>query len=91
MKRHLKSHMGIKDYACTECGNAYSEKRARDNHYSIVHLGVKNFPCDHCGKLFGRYNSLTAHMKTTHGIGNPTSSNPTAQVININLVLINYH
>ena len=83
--------MGIKDYACTECGNAYSEKRARDTHYSIVHLGVKNFPCDHCGKLFGRYNSLTAHMKTTHGIGNPTSSNPTAQVRNINLVLINYY
>ena len=37
LKRLLKSHMGIKDYACTECGNAYSEKRARDNHYNIVH------------------------------------------------------
>ena len=91
LKRHLKSHMGIKDYACTECGKAYSEKRARDNHYNIVHLGVKNFPCDHCGKLFGRYNSLTAHMKTTHSIGNPTSSNPTAQVGIIEPVFINYH
>ena len=40
LKRLLKSHMGIEDYACTDCGIACSEKRARDNHYNIVHLGV---------------------------------------------------
>ena len=66
LKRHLKSHMGIKDYACTECGKAYSEKRARDNHYNIVHLGVKNFPCDHCGKLFGRSSALHVHITKIH-------------------------
>ena len=66
LKRHLKSHMGIKDYACTECGNAYSEKRARDNHYNIVHLGVKNFPCEQCGKMFGRSSALHVHMTKIH-------------------------
>ena len=66
MKRHLKSHMGIKDFVCSECGNAYSEKRARDNHYNIVHLGVKNFPCDQCGKMFGRSSALHVHMTKIH-------------------------
>ena len=66
LKRLLKSHMGIKDYACTECGNAYSEKRARDNHYNIVHLGVKNFPCEQCGKMFGRSSALHVHMTKIH-------------------------
>ena len=66
LKRHMKSHMGIKDFECSECGNAYAEKRARDNHYKIVHLGIKNFPCDQCGKLFGRSTALHVHMTKIH-------------------------
>ena len=74
LSRHLKSHMGIKDYVCSECGKAFTEKRYRDDHYNTKHLGLKNYPCEHCGKPFASYNSLSAHMKNIHGtVPNPNS------------------
>ena len=66
LKRHLKSHMGIKDFPCSECRNACSKKRARDNHFNIVHLEVNNFPCAQCGKMFGRSSANHVHMTKIH-------------------------
>ena len=82
MSRHLKSHMGIKDYVCSECGKAFTEKRYRVDHYNTAHLGLKNYPCEHCGKSFASYNSLSAHIKRIHGTAsNPKSKgSPQAQV-----------
>ena len=64
--------MGIKDHVCSECGQAFTEKRYRDDHYNVKHLGLKTHPCEQCGKLFGSYNSLSAHKKSIHG----TAPNP---------------
>ena len=66
LKRHLKSYMGIKDFPCSECRNACSKKRARDNHFNIVHLEVNNFPCAQCGKMFGRSSANHVHMTKIH-------------------------
>ena len=74
--RHRKTHMGIKNHICSECGQAFTEKRYMDDHYNVKHLGLKNYPCEHCGKLFGSHNSLANHKKSIHGTGpSPQSSN----------------
>merc|ERR1712037_530804 len=67
LKRHLKSHAGIKDFVCGSCGKAYGSKRAMDLHISVVHLGEKNFPCKECGKSFGRHTTLRVHMLSHTG------------------------
>ena len=85
LSRHLKSHMGIKDYVCSECGKAFTEKRYRDDHYNTKHLGLMNYPCEHCGKPFGRYNTLFAHMKQVHGTTPPSRSKRLPQVKPIKL------
>ena len=83
LSRHLKSHMGIKDYVCSECGKAYTEKRYRDDHYNTVHLGLKNYPCEHCGKSFASYNSLSAHIKNVHGIAPKPKSTTSPQAAKV--------
>ena len=87
LSRHLKSHMGIKDYVCSECGKAFTEKRYRDDHYNMVHLGLMNYPCEHCGKPFGRYNTLFAHMKQVHGKTPPSRSKRLPQVRTIKVFI----
>ena len=79
--RHRKTHMGIKNHICSECGQAFTEKRYMDDHYNVKHLGLKNYPCEHCGKLFGSHNSLANHKKSIHGTG------PSAQSSNVSKII----
>ena len=89
--RHRKTHMGIKNHICSECGQAFTEKRYMDDHYNVKHLGLKNYPCEHCGKLFGSHNSLANHKKSIHGIGpSPQSSNVSKIISWLNFVEYGY-
>ena len=65
MSRPLKYHLGFKDYVCSDCGKAFTEKIYRDNHYNMAHLGLKNYTCEHCRKPFASYNSLSSHVVGT--------------------------
>ena len=54
LKQHLKSHLGIKDNKCDQCGKLYSSDRSLQQHITRVHLGQREFECELCEKTFTR-------------------------------------
>jgi len=69
LERHIKSHLGIKDFQCIDCGKLFSEEWNLRQHVEIVHLHSNEvFPCNICGKEFKYKTSLHTHNKTHLGI-----------------------
>ena len=64
LKRHLKSHLGIKDNKCDQCGKLYSSDRSLQQHITRVHLGQREFECELCEKTFTRIASLKVNNLT---------------------------
>jgi len=64
LQRHLKAHLGIKDFQCVDCGKQYSSERSLQQHVAIVHHGQRGFECQECGKSFTRVTSLRVHRLT---------------------------
>ena len=46
------SALNHKDYKCTSCGKAFSQKRSLNGHILTVHEGGQDHKCDKCDKSF---------------------------------------
>ncbi|XP_051809150.1 zinc finger protein 599-like [Acanthochromis polyacanthus] len=66
MKRHQKTHTGVKPYACNFCGKRFCQISSLKYHIRI-HTGEKPHSCDTCGKSFRRGDALTVHKRTHTG------------------------
>ena len=59
MKRHVKSHQGIKDQKCHMCGMLLSDKSALKRHMKFPH-----FSCGRCGMGFSRKYVFRNHYRS---------------------------
>lgn len=50
LKKHILSHIGLKNYECQEHGRRFSHKSSPNAH-TLTHTGVRNFKCQECGKM----------------------------------------
>ena len=66
LKTHLTVHTGEKLYRCTECGQAFSQKRSLTVHVR-KHTGEKPYQCDRCDSRFYEQTALTKHKRTHTG------------------------
>lgn len=69
LRRHMKSHMGIKDFHCSICGKSFAANRNLQQHIDIIHekAGERPFACEECGKTFTRSNALKHHTLLHNG------------------------
>ena len=65
LNRHLKSHLGIKDYSCDVCGEKFVD-RTRLKQHKWIHLNHKSFKCNLCEKEFRHKSHLQAHNASFH-------------------------
>ncbi|KAH8116283.1 hypothetical protein DFH11DRAFT_1199730 [Phellopilus nigrolimitatus] len=66
--RHLQAHTGHRPFACTVCGQHFSEAATLQQHMRR-HTQEKPFICDFpsCGKAFAITGALTIHKRTHNG------------------------
>lgn len=60
----MRTHTGVKPYACNVCNRAFSKKSYLRLHLRI-HSGEKPYTCEYCNKNFARANTLSRHL-TVH-------------------------
>ncbi|CAL8114636.1 unnamed protein product [Orchesella dallaii] len=58
--RHIKSHIGEKDFWCEICGEEFTRTRLLKDH-KIVHDKDKKLKCPTCSKGFNHYSSFDRH------------------------------
>ncbi|XP_038105377.1 zinc finger protein 16-like [Culex quinquefasciatus] len=66
LRRHHKSvHLGLKRFACPECGRQFAQKTHLQQH-AAVHVEEATVPCELCGKLFKTDFIRRMHVNTEH-------------------------
>lgn len=55
-------HEGILNYTCSECGEAFPTRSARDVHHRL-HTGDTPYKCDYCEKAYRAKNTLARHVE----------------------------
>ncbi|KAJ8984888.1 hypothetical protein NQ317_002728 [Molorchus minor] len=65
LKRHSKTHLGIKPFECGMCGKTFVEKATLNRHY-LTHTGEKPFECNLCGKTTFRKDQIISHVTKHH-------------------------
>ncbi|PSN53736.1 hypothetical protein C0J52_02189 [Blattella germanica] len=68
---HKRQHLGVKPFACSECGAKFLRQRELVRH-KMTHSGVKKYQCPTCDKTFTRLDQL----KMVHMRCHETSSEP---------------
>lgn len=62
LRRHFRSHAGIKSYFCESCDKTFTKKSTLTAHLRI-HAGYKPFKCETCDRRFTEKGNLTKHLK----------------------------
>ncbi|KAG4076644.1 hypothetical protein HA402_001931 [Bradysia odoriphaga] len=63
LKRHQRSHSGIKQFECDECGMRFAHKCHIKPHKLIIHRGEKKmFSCDECSLVFATRTTWSIHL-----------------------------
>lgn len=64
LNQHMKLHLGLRPFTCTEsgCNKSFSRKEHLMRHV-ISHTGKKMFNCEFCQKMFSRKDNLNKHKK----------------------------
>lgn len=66
LKRHIKIHLGMRDFKCKTCGKGFIEACSLRRHES-VHSDVKPHNCSLCGKGFTDSSGLKKHLVKCNG------------------------
>lgn len=62
LKRHIRSHSGIKTGTCSICGKTFKRSDYLATHYKL-HNGARTYQCSICGKEFTAKTNLTLHER----------------------------
>ena len=66
LKKHLKTHSGIKPWKCEQCGKTFI-RRSQLSVHSRSHSGEKPYKCSHCDATFAQSGHLQVHTRTHTG------------------------
>ena len=73
LKQHMISrHSTQRDFKCTECDKAFTNKNRLANHLRI-HTGAKPFKCKICDYHSNRRDNVLLHCKKVHKVERPTN------------------
>ncbi|CAB3387520.1 Hypothetical predicted protein [Cloeon dipterum] len=69
LRKHMNSHLGLRDYQCEYCAKAFKLHSTLQAHINVVHLGsVKTaFECIVCKKSFHKKDHYDRHTRTHTG------------------------
>jgi KRAB domain-containing zinc finger protein len=69
LRKHMNSHLGLRDYQCEYCAKAFKLHSTLQAHINVVHLGsVKEaFTCIVCNKRFHKKDHYDRHTRTHTG------------------------
>ena len=62
LSEHVSRHLGIKQFLCVTCGNAFAAKKDLDRHMD-VHKPSKDCVCQYCGCSYKCPHALRAHLR----------------------------
>ena len=65
LKRHEKSHLGIKNYCCETCGAKFVDGTRLKQH-KWIHSDVKQYKCSKCLQCFRLNSHLKSHIASFH-------------------------
>ncbi len=67
LKRHFKTHTGIKEFVCLECNDAFFTKCELKRH-NLKHSRIKDHKCHICNAAYGARGALKQHLANKHNI-----------------------
>ena len=69
----MRTHTGVKPYACKECTYRAAHKSALTEHMR-THTGVKPYACNKCTYRATVKSALTVHMRRKHNTSSPSAA-----------------
>ena len=63
LERHVKSHMGTRDFTCELCQKTFTRQQTLNEHMNR-HYGLKPYECKVCGRAFSEMSTVYKHIKT---------------------------
>lgn len=67
MRKHVRTHLGVKPYKCSMCNYSAAQKNTLKRHINM-HLKQYPFTCSLCDFAATRCYSLTKHINEEHGV-----------------------